>query len=73
MTTTTRRGYRGATAAVLVVGGGAVAVACWVGGDHGLAIGLAVFYALAAVVAFLWSGGKGDIAAIMRIGGSTGR
>jgi hypothetical protein len=54
---------------VLLVGGGALTAATWVGGDHGLAIGLLVFYAVAGVVAYLWSGGKGDVAAIMRAGG----
>ena len=69
MTTGTRTGYRGATAGVLAVGGGATAIAAWVNGDHGLAIGLLVTYALAAVVAFIWSGGTGDVAAIIRAGG----
>jgi hypothetical protein len=54
---------------VLVVGGGAIAVATWVAGDHGLAIGLVVFYVVAAAIAYVWSGGKGDVAAIMRAGG----
>jgi hypothetical protein len=66
---TTKTGHRGAAVAVLVVVGGAVAVASWVGGDHGLAIGLVAIYAAAAVVAYLWSGGSGDIAALMRAGG----
>jgi hypothetical protein len=69
MTTATPTGHRGATAAVLVIGGGGVAIATWVGGDHGLAIGLVATYAVTAVIAYLWSGGKGDIAAIMRVGG----
>lgn len=69
MRTAIRTGKRGAAAAVLVVGGGAVAAASWVGGDHGLAIGLLVFYAVAATVAFVWAGGQGDVAAIMRAGG----
>ena len=69
MTTATRTGHRGVTAAVLLVGGGAVAAATWASGDHGLAVGLVVFYVLAAGVAYLWSGGKGDVAAIMRVGG----
>ena len=69
MMNTARSGYRSASAAVLLVGGGAVAVATWIGGDHGLAVGLVVFYAVAAGIAFVWSGGKGDIAAIMRVGG----
>jgi hypothetical protein len=69
MMNATRSGYRSASAAVLVVGGGAIAAATWVGGDHGLAIGLVVFYVVAASAAFLWAGGKGDVAAIMRVGG----
>jgi hypothetical protein len=69
MTTATPTGHRGATAAVLVIGGGAVAVATWASGDHGLAVGLVAIYAVAAVIAYLWSGGRGDIAAIMRVGG----
>ena len=69
MTTATRTGHRGVTAAVLLVGGGAVAAATWASGDHGLAVGLVVFYVIAAGVAYLWSGGKGDVAAIMRVGG----
>jgi hypothetical protein len=68
MTRTTRSGNRNLTTAVLLVGGGALTAATWVGGDHGLAIALTVFYAVAGVVAYLWSGGKGDVAAIMRAG-----
>lgn len=69
MTTATRKGHRAAAAAVLVVGGGAVAAASWASGDHGLAVGLVAFYVVAATVAFLWSGGSGDVAAILRAGG----
>jgi hypothetical protein len=43
-------------------------VGTWLGGQHGLAIALVAFYAVASVVAFLWAGGKGDVAAIMRAG-----
>jgi hypothetical protein len=60
---------RGATAGVLVIGGGGVAIATWVSGEHGLAIGLVAIYALSAVIAYVWSGGKGDVAAILRVGG----
>ena len=60
---------RSATAAVLVVGGGGVAIATWVSGQHGFAIGLVAIYAVAAVVTYVWAGGKGDVAAILRIGG----
>lgn len=69
MTTQTRTGYRSASAAVLVVGGGALAAAMWVAGDHGLAIGLLAFYAVAAGLAYLWAGGSGDVAAVLRAGG----
>lgn len=65
----TSTGHRGATAAVLLVGGGGLAAATWVGGDHGLALGLVAFYAIATVAAYLWSGRDGDVAAIMRVGG----
>jgi hypothetical protein len=40
-----------------------------VSGQPGLALGLVVFYAVAAAVAYLWSGGRGDVAAILRAGG----
>lgn len=69
MTATVRRGRRLATTAVLVVFGGALAAATWASGDHGTAIGLVVFYAVASVIAYIWSGGSGDVAAIMRVAG----
>jgi hypothetical protein len=69
MMSTTRSGHRTASAAVLVVGGGALAAASWIGGDHGLAVGLVVFYVITAGVAFWWAGRDGDVAAIMRVGG----
>jgi len=69
MTVSTKRGHRTASTAVLVVLGGAVAAATWAGGRHGLAIGLLGFYVVAGVVAWFWSGGSGDVAAIMRVGG----
>ena len=62
-------GRRGATAAILVVGGGALAAATWIGGDHVLAMILVAFYALAAGVAFLWAGRDTDVGAIMRVSG----
>ena len=55
--------------AVLVVVGGAIAAATWVSGEHGFAVALAIFYAVAAAGAYLWSGGNGDVAAIMRVDG----
>lgn len=69
MTNATLVAHRGATVAVLVVGGGGLAAATWVGGDHGLAIGLIAFYAVAAVAAYIWSGRDSDVGAIMRAGG----
>lgn len=58
-----------ATTATLAVGGGAITVASWIGGQHGLAIGLAVFYAVGCVLSYLWSRGRGDVPAIMRLSG----
>ena len=52
-----------------MVGGGGLAAATWVAGDHGLTIGLIVFYAVAAVAAYIWSGRDSDVGAIMRAGG----
>lgn len=58
-----------ATTATLAIGGGAITVASWIGGQHGLAIGLAVFYAVGCVASYLWSRGHGDVPAIMRLSG----
>lgn len=69
MTDVTTRGHRGATAAVLAVGGGALAAATWVGGDHILALMLVGFYVVAAGLAYLWAGRDSDVGAIMRVGG----
>jgi hypothetical protein len=55
--------------AVLLVGGGALAVAVWLGGDHGFAVALAGFYVVAGAVAYAVAGGSGDVAAIMRTDG----
>jgi hypothetical protein len=60
---------RFASPAVLVVAGGALALAVWVGGDHGFAIATAAFYLLAAAGAYLISRGRSDLAAIMRTDG----
>jgi hypothetical protein len=69
MTALRTTGHRGASAAVLIVGGGALAVASWLGGDPILAIGLVAFYALAGGVAYVWAGKDSDVGAIMRVGG----
>lgn len=45
------------------MGGGAIAAATWASGDHGLAAA-SWCSVLCAGVAYLWSDGKGDVAAI---------
>ena len=72
MRQSSRNGHRGLSAAVLLVGGGAVAIAAWVGGHPGVAAAVIGAYIVLAVIAFVWSGGGGDVAAIMR-GGSDER
>jgi hypothetical protein len=68
-TTPTLSGRRSATAGVVIVFGGALTAAVWYGGQHGLAIGLAVFYAVSAVATYLWAGRDTDVAAALRAGG----
>jgi hypothetical protein len=63
-----RNGHRGASAAVLLIGGGAVAIASWAGGHPGVAAVVIGAYLVLAVIALLWSGGRGDVAATMRSG-----
>jgi len=65
----TRTGHRWMTAAVLAAAGAALTAATWSHGDHGLALAIGVFYAVVAVISFVWAGGSGDIAAILRAGG----
>ena len=69
MSPTSVHGHRAAAAGVLIVGGGAVAAATWISGDHGWAVAALVIYAVFAAVAFVWSGRSGDFAAILRAGG----
>jgi hypothetical protein len=69
MTNARAVGHRTASAAVLALGGGALATATWVGGEHILSIGLIGFYVIAAGVAYVWAGRDSDIGAIMRVGG----
>lgn len=57
------------TVATLVGLGGAVSAATWVSGDHGFAVAMGVFYAVAALVTYVVSGGDNDFAAIMRTDG----
>jgi hypothetical protein len=68
MGSTSRNGRRGLSAAVLLVGGGAVAIAAWVGGHPGVAAVVIGAYVVLAAIAFVWAGGRGDVAAIMRSG-----
>ena len=65
----TKSGHRGVTAGVLVAAGFALTAATWSHGNHGLAVATAAFYAVAATASFVWAGGSGDVAAIMRAGG----
>ncbi len=60
---------RGASAAVLVVGGRALTAAVWASGQHGLALASALFYLAAAGLAWWWAGGRGDVAAVLRAEG----
>ena len=53
----------------LVVLGGAITVGTWVGGQHGLALSIGIFYAVACGVVYVWSGRRGDVAALLRIDG----
>lgn len=68
MTRTSPR-RRLATVAVLGVGGGALTVGTWVGGQRGFAVGLGAAYLVFMAIAYVWSGGTGDVAAIMRVSG----
>ena len=63
-----RSGHRGASTAVLLVVGGAVAAAAWIGGHPGVAAAIRAHVVLAGI-AFILSGGRGDVAAILRGGG----
>jgi hypothetical protein len=60
---------RSTSAAILAVGGGALAVATWFGGAHTLALVLVGIYVVLTVGAWLWSGRDTDVGAIMRGGG----
>jgi uncharacterized iron-regulated membrane protein len=62
-------GRRGATSIGLVVVGGALAAATRIGGQHGLAVGLVVFYAVCALGAYVWAGRDSDAAAALRADG----
>jgi uncharacterized iron-regulated membrane protein len=69
MTDTIRRGHRAAAAAVLLLGGIAVAVATWANGEYGWAIAALVIYAALAGGAFIWAGRRTDVGALLRVDG----
>ena len=62
----TSRGRQGLSAAVLIVGGAAVAAAVWAGGSPGWAIAAMGAYLVFAAIAYMWAGGSGDMAAVLR-------
>lgn len=62
----TFRRRRGTTSVTLLVGGAAVVVATWVGGNPAWAGGVAAAYLVLAALAYLWAGGAGDTAAVLR-------
>ena len=68
-TTTTRSRRLVVAGAFLLVPGLAISLAAWIGGEPYLALVLAGFYVLCGVGAYMWSAGKGDLAAIMRVDG----
>ncbi len=69
MTTSRLAGHRLAVVWVFVVAGGALATATWLGGAHGIAVAVLVFYAICSIVAYLWAGSDSDVGAILRQGG----
>ena len=60
---------RAASAAVLLLGGIAIAAAIWVNGDHRWAVGVLAGYLVLAGLAYLVAGGSNDWAAALRAGG----
>lgn len=66
MMKTTVSWRRGMSAVVLLVGGGAVAAATFVNGNIGWAIAAVAFYAVLAMIVFVWAGRSGDVAALLR-------
>lgn len=69
MSTMTMTARRWATTGTLAVLGAAVTLATWAGGEPYLALMLGGFYVLCCAVAYLWSRGSGDVAAIIRLSG----
>ncbi len=69
MKTTHHPVRRTLSAIVLATGGLALSTAIWINGSHGFALGVLSFYAMASIAAYRWSGGRGDVAAILSSGG----
>jgi hypothetical protein len=69
MSTKTMTVRRWATTGILAVLGGAVTLATWAGGEPYLAVVLGGFYLVCCGVAYLWSRGSGDVAALIRLSG----
>ena len=69
MTMKTAAGRRWASTAILAVLGGVAALAAWAGNEPYLAIMLGVFYLLCGLATYLWSRGRGDVAAVLRLSG----
>ncbi len=63
------RGRRLVVTGVMVVGGGALALGALAGGQPLLAAMLAVLIAGFAAITYRWSGGGGDVAALLRSSG----
>lgn len=55
--------------AILFLGGAGISAGAWFGKQHGLAIGLLIFYVVSTVVAYVWSGRSTDVAALLALQG----
>src|SRR5262245_55350057 len=69
MNVMTRRGHRGAAAAILFVGGGAVAAATWASGNRKWSIVVLVLYVAFSAIAYAWAGHPTDVGQLLRGGG----
>jgi hypothetical protein len=69
MSPRTMTAKRLASTTLLVVLGGAITVGAWLGGEPYLAVALGIFYAVGCLIAYVWSGRRGDVAALLRVDG----
>lgn len=67
MSTESNAGRTWVTIGLLGLLGGGVTAATWVGGEHSLAIMLGAFYLVCCLASYLWSRGRGDVAAMIRL------